>query len=249
MSAKQAINNKLQGSVSTYLRCGGVVNNQIKKSLLLSLWVKKFLKSVNIWQNYKQERDCIVYFLRLLAVCWPGAQHFLFMSESVLSDNRVTSRRTSLTHTHTANRLRRCWLSGHVEQWVVSVSVCVRVCWYSDIQDPGRTAPRAWRHHHVTRRWRHRCAATPSRWRHAADGVRLGSKLYANMRLPHISLVAAFFAYFSRVRISHILAFSTAILILFVFILPISIRFHYLDHLLLTEWHQPCIQTLWNEME
>jgi len=31
-SAKQAINDKLQG-----LRCGGVVNNQIKKGLLLSL--------------------------------------------------------------------------------------------------------------------------------------------------------------------------------------------------------------------
>ena len=30
MSAKQAINDKLQGSVATYLRCGGVVN-QIKK--------------------------------------------------------------------------------------------------------------------------------------------------------------------------------------------------------------------------
>ena len=27
MSAKQAINDKLQGSVATYLRCDGVVNN------------------------------------------------------------------------------------------------------------------------------------------------------------------------------------------------------------------------------
>jgi len=36
MSAKQAINDKLQGSVATYLRCGVVVNNQIKKGLLLS---------------------------------------------------------------------------------------------------------------------------------------------------------------------------------------------------------------------
>jgi len=36
MSAKQAINDKLQGSVATYLRCG-VVNNQIKNGLLLSL--------------------------------------------------------------------------------------------------------------------------------------------------------------------------------------------------------------------
>ena len=41
MSPKQAINDKLQGSVDTYLRCGGVVNNQIKKGSLLSLTVKK----------------------------------------------------------------------------------------------------------------------------------------------------------------------------------------------------------------
>jgi len=39
MSAKQAINDKLQGSVATYLRCGGVVNNQIKKGILLNLRV------------------------------------------------------------------------------------------------------------------------------------------------------------------------------------------------------------------
>ena len=47
MSAKQAINDKLQGSVVAHLRCGRVVNDQIKKSLLLSLRVKKKLKSVN----------------------------------------------------------------------------------------------------------------------------------------------------------------------------------------------------------
>jgi len=58
MSAKQAINDKLQGSVATYLRRGGVVNNQIKKGLLFSLWVN-FFKLVNIWQSYKQERDCL----------------------------------------------------------------------------------------------------------------------------------------------------------------------------------------------
>ena len=42
MSAKQAIEDKLQSSVAAYLRCGGVVNNQIKIGLLLSLRVKKF---------------------------------------------------------------------------------------------------------------------------------------------------------------------------------------------------------------
>jgi len=42
MSAKQAINDKLQGRVATYLRRGGAVNKQIKKGSLLSLWVKHF---------------------------------------------------------------------------------------------------------------------------------------------------------------------------------------------------------------
>ena len=47
--------------------------------------------------------------------------------------------------------------------------------------------------------------------------------------------IAAYFAYFSRVPISHIfphkLASSTGILIFLLFLLPISIRFRYLDHL------------------
>jgi len=64
MSAKQAINDELQGSVATYLRCGGVVNNQIKKGLLLSV-SEIFFKSVNIWQSYKQERGCLMHFAHL----------------------------------------------------------------------------------------------------------------------------------------------------------------------------------------
>ena len=43
MSAKQDINDNLQGNVAAYLRCDGVVNNQIQKGLLLSLSVKLFL--------------------------------------------------------------------------------------------------------------------------------------------------------------------------------------------------------------
>jgi len=41
-SAKHVINDKLQGSVVTYLRWDGVVNNQIKKGLLPSLSVNFF---------------------------------------------------------------------------------------------------------------------------------------------------------------------------------------------------------------
>jgi len=44
MSAKQAFNDKLQGSVAAYLRCADVVKKQIKKGLLLSMGVKKKLK-------------------------------------------------------------------------------------------------------------------------------------------------------------------------------------------------------------
>ena len=43
MSAKQATNDKLQGSVATYLRYGGLISNQIKIGLLLSLSGKFFL--------------------------------------------------------------------------------------------------------------------------------------------------------------------------------------------------------------
>jgi len=41
MSEKTAVNDKLPGSVATYLGCDGVVNNQIKIGLLLSVWVKQ----------------------------------------------------------------------------------------------------------------------------------------------------------------------------------------------------------------
>jgi len=42
---------------------------QIKKTFLLSVWVKMFLTSVNIWQSYKQECDCLVHFARLACCC------------------------------------------------------------------------------------------------------------------------------------------------------------------------------------
>ena len=55
----------IYSSVTTYLRYGGVVNNRIKKRLLLGMSVKKFLKLVNISQNYKEERGCLVHLVRL----------------------------------------------------------------------------------------------------------------------------------------------------------------------------------------
>jgi len=46
MSAKRAINDKLQGSVATYLRSGEVFNNQIKTGLLLSPRVNFFNRRI-----------------------------------------------------------------------------------------------------------------------------------------------------------------------------------------------------------
>jgi len=80
MSAKQSINDKLQGSVAAYLRYGGVVDNQIKKGLLLRLWVIFF----NRWtfgKCYKQERGCLMHFARLA--------NTLLKDEESAQDNHV----------------------------------------------------------------------------------------------------------------------------------------------------------------
>jgi len=47
------INDKLQVTIVTYLRCGGIVNNQIKKGLLLSPPINNFL--LNMWHSYGQK--------------------------------------------------------------------------------------------------------------------------------------------------------------------------------------------------
>ena len=53
---KQAINDILQGSVATHLKCGTVVNNQIKKGLLLSLWMNFFNRCL-CWSGAQSARD------------------------------------------------------------------------------------------------------------------------------------------------------------------------------------------------
>ena len=35
---------------------------------------KAYFLTMYTWQSYKQERGCLVHFIRLLAVRWPGAQ-------------------------------------------------------------------------------------------------------------------------------------------------------------------------------
>jgi len=71
------INDKLQGTVVTYLRCGGVCHNLIKKGLLLSLPVKTSLKSVNIWHSYRQKGGLCCALSSTFSRLVPGAQSAL----------------------------------------------------------------------------------------------------------------------------------------------------------------------------
>jgi len=85
------INDKLQGSVATYLTYGGVVNNQIKKGLLLSLpvnfligeylaklqarrWLYRAL-CAPVHHNAKGRRKCATQFV-FLRVTTPNIHRF-----------------------------------------------------------------------------------------------------------------------------------------------------------------------------
>ena len=53
-----------QGSVATRLRCGGIFKYELVANLPVSLPVKEFGKSVNIWGSYGQEFGVLFFFLR-----------------------------------------------------------------------------------------------------------------------------------------------------------------------------------------
>jgi len=47
--------NTSQGSMATYTRCGGILNNHFAANLLENLPVEEFWKSVKMWQNCDRE--------------------------------------------------------------------------------------------------------------------------------------------------------------------------------------------------
>jgi len=72
-----------------------------------------FFKLVNIWQSYKQERGCLVHFLRLLAVWWIGAQNS--RDSHVLACNLVR-----LIHRFSTNFYRQTQSNKHFLIWLLS---------------------------------------------------------------------------------------------------------------------------------
>jgi len=89
MSAKQAVNDKLQCSVATYLRC---VNIQIKKGLLLSVRVK----NIFLIDEYLAKLQARAWLSHVL--CAPG-QHLLKDDESA-RDNDVFALLVTLPNIH-----------------------------------------------------------------------------------------------------------------------------------------------------
>jgi len=90
------ISYKLQGSVATYLACGGVVDSQSKKGLLLSLSVKNF--KIGEYLAKLQARTWLSHALSssfrsvLLYVCISGFIFLLFSARQLATFLLVTSR-------------------------------------------------------------------------------------------------------------------------------------------------------------
>ena len=53
-----------QGSLVTCLGCGGLFKYNFVTNFLLSITVKEFLKSVNIWRSYGQEYSVLCFLTR-----------------------------------------------------------------------------------------------------------------------------------------------------------------------------------------
>jgi len=71
----------------------------------------KKLKSVNIRQSYMQERDCLVHFIHLLAVWWPGAQSAWDNSHALACNFAKYSPILNFFFTHTlSNKPFLIWL-------------------------------------------------------------------------------------------------------------------------------------------
>ena len=80
-----------QGSVATRLRCGGIFKYELVANLPVSLPVKEFWKSVNIWGSYGQEFSVLFFW----DTVYVGSR--LFGSFRVCSSSNTTCRAMKLT--------------------------------------------------------------------------------------------------------------------------------------------------------
>ena len=74
-----------QGSVATHLWCGGVFVYDFVTNFLLSLPVKEFWKSANIWWSYGQELGVLFFWLTVYLI----VVYMLLVTLPVVGDNHV----------------------------------------------------------------------------------------------------------------------------------------------------------------
>ena len=120
--------NVSQGSVATYARCGGIFNMHLTANLPRNLSVKKFCKSVKIWQNYGHESvapffgpPCMLFVVaNWISSCSATELDVIFSHKyRVYECMMAAGRRGSVLWRSTAWTL---WKAVHREQWSTSQS-------------------------------------------------------------------------------------------------------------------------------
>jgi len=79
-----------QGSVATYLTRGGIFKYYFVANLPVSLPVKEFQKSVNIWRSYGQEFSVLFFETQCTIVVFRNFVFFLFKNSLVTIYNHTT---------------------------------------------------------------------------------------------------------------------------------------------------------------
>ena len=78
-----------QGSVATYLTCGGIFKHEFVANLQMSQPVKEFWKSINIWGSYGQEYSVLFFDSR----CSPGQLNVSLLQFSSCDANETWDNR------------------------------------------------------------------------------------------------------------------------------------------------------------
>jgi len=111
-----------QGSVATYARCDGIFNIRLTANLPRNLQVKKFLKSVKIWQNYGHESVAPFFGLPCLFTdrADAGTVSLVVNQDSLLNENVWT--------TTVKNSQIACSIVLQAMLWVFDCSAIVSIC-------------------------------------------------------------------------------------------------------------------------
>jgi len=147
-----------QGSVATYLRCGGICKHEFVANLSLSLPVKEFWKSVNIWGSYEQQFNVLFFDALSRSKCSPtnNSGKYDCLHTFIHSDNITASlERGHVFHSDTCT----CLCS-----WLVTLAGWVH--WL-------RLQTTPFSHHlYVEAQTQHLANYTPRGWQSAISGRR-----------------------------------------------------------------------------